>query len=89
VKVKVADLGERLNLRTQKQRQLEKELLHMNHRTYLWLYLAMDHIETALKDSFWPEQELIPLIPNDVNDAYEKILERVTPKQEVTVKKIL
>ncbi|KAH8696360.1 putative ankyrin repeat-containing protein [Talaromyces proteolyticus] len=89
VKVKVADLGERLNLCTQKQRQLEKDLLHMNHRTYLWLYLAIDHIETALKDSFWPDQEPIPLVPKDVNDAYEKILDRVTPKQEATVKKIL
>jgi ankyrin repeat protein len=89
VKVKVAKLGERLNLHTQKQRQLERELLHMGHRTYLWLYLAIDHIETALKDSFWPDQEPIPLIPKDVNDAYEKILTRVTPKQEVTVKKIL
>jgi hypothetical protein len=61
----------------------------MGHRTYLWLYLAIDHIETTLKESFWPGQEQIPLIPKDVDDAYEKILGRVSPKQETTVKKIL
>jgi ankyrin repeat protein len=89
VKVKVADLGERLELSMQKRVELETELLHMNHRTYLWLYLAIDHIETALKDSLWPDREPIPRIPKDVNDAYEKILDRVTFKQEATVRKIL
>lgn len=35
VKIKVADLGESLKLSMQKQGELEAELLHIDHRTYL------------------------------------------------------
>jgi hypothetical protein len=41
------------------------------------------------KDTFRPEQETVPLIPKSVNEAYRKILDRVTPRQEATVKIIL
>ncbi|KAH8696488.1 Pfs, NACHT and ankyrin domain protein [Talaromyces proteolyticus] len=89
VKIKVAELDESLDLSAQTRERLERELLYMEHRTYLWLYLAIDDIRTTFKDSLWPNQESIPLIPKTVDAAYEKILDRVTPEKEATVRTIL
>jgi hypothetical protein len=58
----------------------------MEHRTYLWLYLAIDDIRTMFKDSLRPDKESIQLIPRSVNAAYRKILDRVTPEQMPTVR---
>jgi nucleoside phosphorylase len=89
VKVRVAEIGKKLKLKAETQARLEKVLLQMEHRTYLWLYLVIDDIQTMLKDSLRPDQESVPLIPKSVNEAYQKILDRVTPEQEATVRTIL
>jgi ankyrin repeat protein len=89
VKIRVAELGESLKLKPKTQEWLEKELLQMEHRTYLWLYLAINDIHTMFKDSLRPDEESIQLIPRSVNAAYQKILDRVTPEQEPTVRIIL
>jgi hypothetical protein len=89
VEIRVMELGKSLKLKTKTQERLKKELLEMEHRTYLWLYLAIDDIRTMFKDSLWPDKESIQLIPRSVNASYQKILDRVTPEQEPTVKTIL
>ncbi|KAF3391859.1 Ankyrin repeat domain-containing protein 50 [Talaromyces pinophilus] len=89
VKIRVSELGKQLKLKATTEARLEKVLLEMEHRTYLWLYLAIDDIRTMFKDSLRPDQESVPLIPKSVNEAYRKILDRVTPRQEATVKTIL
>jgi ankyrin repeat protein len=89
VKIRVAELGESLKMKPKTQERLEKELLQMEHRTYLWLYLAINDIHTIFKDSLRPDKESIQLIPRSVNAAYQKILGRVTPEQVPTVKTIL
>jgi hypothetical protein len=53
----------------------------MEHRTYLWLHLAIDHTYEKLRDSH--------SLPPSVKAAYEKILEKVAPNQRDTVKMIL
>lgn len=89
VKIKVEDLGESLSLKPDTQMRLLNELLQMNHRTYLWLYLAIDDIRNTFENSFRPDEEAIQRIPRSVNEAYEKILGRVKSDQEPKVRKIL
>ncbi|KAJ9200806.1 hypothetical protein DTO164E3_3956 [Paecilomyces variotii] len=89
VKIKVKELARTLSLRQEVAEALEKRLLQMEHRTYLWLYLAMDDIRTTFRNSLRPDKEEIRLIPASVNEAYEKILSRVPSGQEGSVRKIL
>ncbi|KAK2589694.1 hypothetical protein QQS21_012632 [Conoideocrella luteorostrata] len=89
VKLRVAELGESLNLSSEMRRRLEQQLIEMEHRTYLWLYLAMDDIRTTFRNSLQPEEESILLIPNSVGAAYEKILARVPAVSIPDVKLIL
>ncbi|OJJ85924.1 uncharacterized protein ASPGLDRAFT_65124 [Aspergillus glaucus CBS 516.65] len=69
--------------------KLEQQILQMEHRTYLWLHLAINDIRTTLQDSLRPADEPIQPIPSSVNAAYARILDRVPSNQVNTVKKIL
>lgn len=80
IKIRVAELGERLKLKLKMQEWLEKELLQIEHHTYPWLYLAIEDIYTIFKDSLWPDKESVQLIPRSVNTAYKKILDQVIPE---------
>lgn len=88
VKIRVAELGESLQLAPEIQQRLEQQLLQMKHRTYLWLYLAMDDIRTTFRNSLQPEEESIQLIPRSVSAAYAKILNRVPPTKASDVRLI-
>jgi hypothetical protein len=89
VRIRVKELAETASLSSDVQRRLEHQLLQMEHRTYLWLYLAIDDIRTTLKYSLLPAKESIRLIPPSVDAAYEKILARVPSNQVHTVRKTL
>lgn len=89
VKIRVAELGESLQLSPEIQQRLEHQLIQMEHRTYLWLYLAMDDIRTTFRNSLQPEEESIQLIPGSVSAAYAKILNRVPPNKASDVRLIL
>lgn len=89
IKLRVKELGQIEGLETQTLQRIEKQLLQMEHRTCLWLHLAMDDIRLMLRDSLRPEEEMIQLIPNSVDAAYEKILSRAPPARQTEVKMIL
>ncbi|KJK86072.1 hypothetical protein H633G_10085 [Metarhizium anisopliae BRIP 53284] len=89
VRMRVAELGESLRLPPETQQRLEQQLLQMERRTYLWLYLAMEDIRTMFQNSLQPEGEAIELIPTSVNDAYNKVLNRVPSNKVSDVKMIL
>jgi ankyrin repeat protein len=89
VKVSVAELGQNLGLETGTQQRLEKELCEMKHRTYLWLYLAIDDIKRTLKNSLRPDREPIPPLPKNVPEAFERILDRAPSDQRAKVETIL
>ncbi|KAJ5656584.1 hypothetical protein N7507_008534 [Penicillium longicatenatum] len=62
--------------------QIHKEIdlvvkIRIEHRIYLWLYLAINDIRTTFENSLRPAAESIRLIPPSVNAAYKKILSRV------------
>jgi hypothetical protein len=88
VKIKVKELAELVPLSADLHQRVKEQLLRMEHRTYLWLELAIDDIHTTFKNSLRPVEEPIRLIPRSVSEAYEKILCRVPPGQWDTVKKI-
>ncbi|KAJ5556434.1 hypothetical protein N7494_000349 [Penicillium frequentans] len=89
VKIRVEELARLAQLPSYIQQRLEQQLLQMEHRTYLWLYLAMDDIQQTFQNSVRPAEESIRLIPASVNAAYVKILGRVPSGQVDIVKKIL
>ncbi|GFF75843.1 purine and uridine phosphorylase [Aspergillus lentulus] len=89
VRMRVKELAETASLSSDVQQRLEHQLLQMEHRTYLWLYLAINDIRTTLKYSLLPAEESVRLIPPSVDAAYEKILARVPSNQIHTVRKIL
>ncbi|PLB39063.1 uncharacterized protein BDW47DRAFT_116956 [Aspergillus candidus] len=88
VRIKVQELAEITGISQKVQEQVEQQLLKMEHRTYLWLHLAMDDIRTMFQDSLRPAEQAISLVPTSVSDAYARILERVPSGQEDTVRKI-
>ncbi|KAJ5642275.1 hypothetical protein N7490_006275 [Penicillium lividum] len=89
VKMRVKELAERAALSRETEQRLEQQLLQMEHRTYLWLHLAMDDIQSTFENSLRPTEEAIELIPESVDAAYEKILSRVPPRQVDIARKIL
>ncbi|CAG8248281.1 unnamed protein product [Penicillium salamii] len=89
VKMRVKELADTGPLSEDIRQRLEERLLGMEHRTYLWLYLAIDDIRSTFENSLCPAEESVQLIPSSVGQAYEKILSRVPPGQESIVKKVL
>ncbi|KAJ5051341.1 hypothetical protein NUH16_003480 [Penicillium rubens] len=88
-RIRVRELAETVPLSPELHHRLEQQLLQMEHRTYLWLHLAIDDIRTTFKDSLRPAEDWITLIPPSVNAAYENILCRVPAGLIDRVKKIL
>jgi ankyrin repeat protein len=89
IHVRVSQLANELDLHESISARLEQNLLAMEHRTYLWLHLAIDDIRMTLQDSFRPDEESIESVPSSVEGAYEKILARVAKAQHHKVKLIL
>jgi ankyrin repeat protein len=89
VRAKVGELAKRLGLNEMTRQKLEERLLGMEHRTYLWLYLAVESIRKIYAESFRLDEKSIDSLPSSVEDAYEKILAKVTPEQSNKAKTIL
>ncbi|KIX05301.1 uncharacterized protein Z518_06173 [Rhinocladiella mackenziei CBS 650.93] len=89
IRMRVTQLAEDLGLQRQIKEQLESQLLEMDHRTYLWLHLAIEDIRETYKNSLRPEEAAIKSLPSTVEEAYEKILSRINEEQRSNVKKIL
>jgi ankyrin repeat protein len=90
IRQKVATLANQIGLSSSTTEKLKQKLLDMEHRTYLWLHLAIQDIENTFKRSLRPDSESIEslLLPTSVEDAYEKILTRVPKTQEEMVTNI-
>ncbi|KAJ9607047.1 hypothetical protein H2200_008119 [Cladophialophora chaetospira] len=89
IRMRVSELSETLRLDGDTKDQLERNLLEMKHRTYLWLYLAIESIRKTYRNSLRLEEASMKSLPSSVEDAYEKILGRVDQEQRGNVKMIL
>ena len=67
---------------------LDKKLLNIPHRTYLWVYLVFEHLRSqTLKKTKKEIEALISTLPESVIEAYEKILSK--SKDDPMVRKSL
>jgi ankyrin repeat protein len=89
INLRVLQLANELGLRESTSSRLEQTLLAMEHRTYLWLHLAIDDVYTTLQKSLRRDEEPIESVPSSVEAAYEKILCRVPESLCQRVKLIL
>ncbi|KAF9889095.1 hypothetical protein FE257_008072 [Aspergillus nanangensis] len=71
------------------ERSLRKSLKAMKQRTYLWLHLAMEGIRETCAAAIYPEDIVIESLPQSVEDAYERVLSKITTKQKSNAQKIL
>ncbi|KAL8977069.1 MAG: hypothetical protein Q9205_007057 [Flavoplaca limonia] len=89
IQEKVEKLASDLKLGASTKEQLKCKLLAMKHRTYLWLYLAIEGVREKYRESLRPHKESITSLPTTVEDAYEKILERGAARNKDIVYKVL
>ena len=73
---RVGQLARREQLPESLQSHLEKRLLEVEHRTYLWVYLVFDYLETGFKKTTKGIESAIENLPESVNQAYEQILHK-------------
>ena len=83
----IKDKVQKLKLSPSACATLEKALLAIEHRTYLWLYLIFDVIEESLEGTRRKLLAIINKLPNSVEKAYEAILNQSHDK--ILAKKIL
>ena len=87
IRSKVSELGQELELDDSEQSQLQKELLAMEHRTYLWLKLMINVIRDEIDPTKKRLSRLINTLPATVDQAYEAILWKI--KDQKRARKLL
>ena len=75
---KIKLLARKKGLNQQIQNHLQDRLLNIPHRTYLWVYLVFDYLDKPFKKTKKGIEVPIDTLPETVNQAYGKILERST-----------
>ncbi|OQV09531.1 hypothetical protein CLAIMM_13644 [Cladophialophora immunda] len=92
IRRRVAEMAETVPLSLNASELLVRKLLRMQNRTYLWLSLVIDGIYENLRDSLQHDEDsinsIIATLPKSVDDAYEKILNKVREKQRDIVRTI-
>ncbi|KAI9651617.1 MAG: hypothetical protein M1831_000577 [Alyxoria varia] len=89
IRQRVEVLAKEVHMKEGVRRQLEKKLLDMEHRTYLWLYLAIDAIYRTYEQSLYPEEESIETLPSSVQNAYENILAKIVKERNHKAREVL
>ena len=74
IKARVQGVGAKLKLDEDEQDMLLRGLLSVPHRTYLWVYLTLDYVESKESINKRKIKEALSHLPNSVDEAYEKIL---------------
>lgn len=69
---------------------LEEKLRETPHRTYLWVYLIFDYIQQGdFKQTLKGAESFFQMLPRNVNEVYEQILNKSREEQEPIVRKTL
>ena len=88
IKWRVSQLGSELKLDDAEELTLEKELLGMTHRTYLWLKLILDIVRNAIRPTSQKLKTIINTLPSTIDKAYEAILSRIEEDERLHAKKL-
>jgi len=89
IKQRMQDLTSEFSLAYDVRERLERQLLNMRNRTYLWLHLAMEEVREICRDSIYPDDIQIISLPTSVEDAYERILCKIKERQRTLARHIL
>ncbi|KAF3179855.1 hypothetical protein TWF788_006859 [Orbilia oligospora] len=76
IKARVEDIGTQHQLESEDEEILLKTLMSIPNRTYLWVYLTLDLIETDIYTDNIGISEAITRVSRTVNEAYERILHK-------------
>ncbi|KAK3396969.1 hypothetical protein B0T20DRAFT_317822, partial [Sordaria brevicollis] len=79
IKFRVEQLASKQSLRPNVKEALQGQLLAIQHRTYLWVYLVFDYLELEqanIKKTPKGIADAMKQLPKNVNEAYERILIR-------------
>jgi len=91
IRARVSDIGERLKLKQKEGGQLLGELMRVPNRTYLWVHLTLDLIESNIKSNSNSSKtrisEATSRLPKSVDEAYDRILSKSSDPEEA--KKLL
>jgi ankyrin repeat protein len=87
IRESVKTLGVQLELTRQEKANLQRELLGMKHRTYLWLKLILDVILDEVSPTAKRLKRITGTLPSTVHEAYEAILSK--SKDPVRARKLL
>jgi ankyrin repeat protein len=76
IKARVHDIGGRLKLKNDEQDLLLQELMHVPNRTYLWVHLTLDLIESDIDIDKTGIVNATSHLPKTVYEAYDRILSK-------------
>ncbi|KAK5100861.1 hypothetical protein LTR70_001102 [Exophiala xenobiotica] len=84
-------LAKQYKLSEDNQYALQSHLIHMEHRTYLWLHLAMSAVRNQYRYSLHPNKVNIAelSLPLNVGAAYDQVLSKIDPALKGRVVNIL
>ncbi|KIH87757.1 hypothetical protein SPBR_04625 [Sporothrix brasiliensis 5110] len=88
IQAKLDDIAHEHDLSAAEKKHLHDKVLQIPHRTYLWVYLTLDLIQREFDEDMDLDMALCHL-PTDVDDAYEKILARIKPKDVAKARRLL
>jgi ankyrin repeat domain-containing protein 50 len=89
IRARIEEIGFDMELDPSAKVYLEKELLKVTHRTYLWLKLIFELIYSRLDRTEKRLREIISTIPHTVNEAYEEILNKIQEIDQKRARKLL
>ncbi|KAK7178576.1 Ankyrin repeat domain-containing protein 50-like protein 1 [Paraphaeosphaeria sporulosa] len=84
---RVERLAKEKELSSKVKDHLADRLLKLTHRTYLWVYLVFEYLKEGFKKTPKGVESAIETLPRNVNQAYERILNR--SKEHSMVRKAL
>ncbi|RYP80672.1 hypothetical protein DL769_002354 [Monosporascus sp. CRB-8-3] len=88
IKYRVEQLAKEKRLSKDIKDHIAQRLLRIPHRTYLWVYLVFDYLKASdFKKTKRGIESIIAVLPESVNQAYEKILNK--SKEHSIVRKVL
>lgn len=76
IRARIQDIGKRLILSQHEQDLLLEKLLSVPNRTYLWVHLTLDLIESDIDIDKSTIRELTSRLPKTVDEAYDRILSK-------------
>ncbi|UKZ83913.1 hypothetical protein TrVFT333_011728 [Trichoderma virens FT-333] len=81
-RARVGDISKRLKLKQNEQQTLLKELIRIPNRTYLWVYIILDLIESDINIDRAGILQATAHIPKTLDEAYDRILSKTSYPEE-------